>query len=245
MCHHRIQFFSVSTLEARMPSLQSLMLVRVWDLPTRIFHWLLAICFSGLLITGNVGGSAMSFHFRFGYALLALLLFRLIWGVLGGHWSRFSSFLFSPKVTLAFIKGQSSPAASTGHSPLGALSVWALLGFLSGQVATGLISDDEILFAGPLTHLVSNATVSMATSYHVNIGKWILSALVLLHLAAVAYYTFRKHRLISAMIHGDKLVATASQPSRDDLAARLLALFIFGLCAAAAYGVSTLRASFF
>lgn len=67
-----------------MPSLQSLMPVRVWDLPTRIFHWLLALCFSGLLITGNVGGSAMSFHFRFGYALLALLLFRLVWGVLGG-----------------------------------------------------------------------------------------------------------------------------------------------------------------
>jgi cytochrome b len=228
-----------------MPSPQSLNRVRVWDLPTRLFHWLLAICFAGLLITGNLGGTAMNFHFRFGYAVLALLLFRLVWGVLGGHWSRFSSFLFSPKTTLTYLKGQSPPVVDIGHSPLGALSVWALLGFLSGQVATGLISDDEILFSGPLTHLVSNATVSMATSYHANIGKWILLALVLLHLAAVVYYTLRKHRLVSAMIHGDKLLEAVAKPSRDDLPSRLLALFIFALCAAAAYGVSTLRASFF
>jgi len=224
---------------------QSLIRVRVWDLPTRLFHWALAFCFTGLLFTGTVGGTAMSFHFRFGYAVLALLLFRLVWGVVGGRWSRFSSFLFGPKATLAYLKGHSTSDQRVGHSPLAALSVFALLAFLTAQVATGLVSDDEISFAGPLTHLVSNATVSLATSYHADIGKWILLALVLLHLGAVVYYTRRQHRLVSAMIHGDKLLAVTARPSRDDVPARLLALFIFVLCATAAYGVSTLQAPAF
>lgn len=234
-----------------MSSPQSLFRVRIWDLPTRIFHWALPICFAGLLITGSIGGSAMAFHFRFGYAMLALLLFRLVWGILGGRWSRFSSFFFSPQTTLAYLKGQkhrkgqSLLAEPVGHSPLGALSVWALLAFLMTQVATGLVSDDEIFYAGPLTHLVSNAIVSSATLYHANFGKWILLALVVLHLAAVIYYTLRKDRLVSAMVHGDKLLAASALPSRDDWSSRILALVIFALCVATVYGVSTLRAPAF
>ena len=228
-----------------MPSIQRLSPVRVWDLPTRLFHWMLAVCFVGLLITGSIGGSAMSFHFRFGFAMLALLLFRLVWGFVGGRWTRFSSFLFSPRSTLAYLRGTSPPEHLVGHNPLGALSVWALLAFLTAQVATGLVSDDEISFAGPLTHLVSNATVSLATGYHTDIGKLILLGLVLLHLVAVVYYTRRKHKLVSAMVHGDKLLDNVAQPSRDDLPSRLLALFIFFLCAVASYAVSTLQAPVF
>ena len=74
--------------------------LRVWDLPTRLFHWALAICFVGLMATGTLGGSAMVFHFRFGYAVLTLLLFRLVWGVMGGRWSRFSNFVVSPAALL-------------------------------------------------------------------------------------------------------------------------------------------------
>ena len=225
-----------------MPTQQSLIRVRVWDLPTRLFHWSLAVCFSGLLITGSVGGAAMAFHFRFGYAMLALLLFRFIWGLVGGYWSRFSNFLFSPQATLAYLKGVSPPDARVGHSPMAALSVFALLAFSTAQVTTGLVSDDEIFYAGPLTHMVSNATVSLATFYHAEIGKWILLALVVLHLGAVVYYTRRQHRLVSAMLHGDKLLPNPALPSRDDLPSRWLALFIFGLCAATAYWVSTLHA---
>ena len=225
-----------------MATQQSLIRVRVWDLPTRLFHWALAVCLSGLLITGTVGGAAMAFHFRFGYAMLALLLFRFVWGVVGGRWSRFSSFLFSPQATLAYLKGESHPNARVGHSPLAALSVFALLVFLTAQVVTGLVSDDEIFYAGPLTHMVSNATVSLATFYHADIGKWILLALVLLHLAAVVYYTRCQHRLVSAMLHGDKLLSIPALPSRDDWPSRWLALFIFALCIASAYWVSTLHA---
>ena len=223
-----------------MPSPKNLIRVRVWDLPTRLFHWSLVLCFLGLVITGTVGDAAMVFHFRFGYAMLTLLLFRMAWGVFGGRWSRFSSFLFSPKTTLLYLKGQSPADAAIGHSPLGALSVWALLFFLSLQVASGLVSDDEITFAGPLTHLVSNATVNLATYYHTDIGKWILLTLVLFHLVAIVVYTRRKHRLVSAMYHGDKLLSVSAPHSTDNSWTRSLALIIFTLCAASAYWVSTL-----
>ena len=223
-----------------MPSQQNLICVRVWDLPTRLFHWSLAICFLGLVITGTVGDGALIFHFRFGYAMLALLLFRIVWGVLGGRWSRFGNFLFSPRATLTYLQGKSPSDADVGHTPLGALSVWALLVFLIAQVASGLVSDDDISFTGPLSHLVSNATVSLATNYHTDIGKWILLALVLVHLVAIVIYTRRQRGLVSAMLHGDKLLAVPALASRDDISARLLALFIFALCAATAYWVSTL-----
>ena len=197
------------------------------------------------MITGTVGDAALIFHFRFGYAMLALLLFRMAWGLLGGRWSRFSSFLFSPKATLHYFKRESTTDTTAGHTPLGALSVWALLLFLSAQVASGLVSDDEITFAGPLTHLVSNATVSLATRYHTDIGKWILLGLVLVHLVAIVVYTRRKHRLVSAMFHGDKYLQASAPASTDNTRTRLIALVIVTLCAATAYWVSTLMPATF
>ena len=100
--------------------------VRVWDLPTRVFHWTLAACVIALVATGQIGGSAMDWHFRFGYAVLTLLLFRLAWGFVGGHWSRFSSFLYAPSTVLRYLRGQGGPELSAGHNPLGAGSVFAL-----------------------------------------------------------------------------------------------------------------------
>ncbi len=228
-----------------MPAMQHLIRVRVWDLPTRIFHWALAVCFVGLLVTGTVGGELMTFHLRFGYATLTLLMFRLVWGILGGRWSRFASFLYGPRAVLTYLKSQRSAGVEVGHSPMAALSVWAMLVFLTIQVASGLVSDDEISFAGPLTHLVSNATVSLATAYHADIGKWILLALVLVHLAAIVHYTRRKHHLVIAMIHGDKQLLATASPSRDDAASRLLALLIFALCSAATYWIASLQAAAF
>lgn len=208
--------------------------VRVWDLPTRIFHWLLVANVLGLVITGQIGGSAMVWHFRLGYAVLSLLLFRLIWGFIGGHWSRFSSFLFSPASVLRYLRGASPASARLGHNPMGAYSVFAMLIFLLLQVATGLISDDEIASAGPLSHLVSSAWVSQATWYHQAIGKTVLIVLVSLHVAAILYYLWRKREnLIAPMLKGDKPVATPAPSSRDDGRSRWLALTVMLACAAA------------
>ncbi|SFC80287.1 Cytochrome b [Polaromonas sp. OV174] len=221
-------------------SQKSLNKVRVWDLPTRIFHWSLVACVIGLAITGTLGGSAMVWHFRFGYSVLTLLLFRLVWGLVGGRWSRFGSFIYAPQTVINYLKGRGKPEHGIGHSPIGAGSVFAMLAVLLVQVGTGLISDDEIAFAGPLTHLVSNATVGLSTNYHANIGKWLLLGLLLLHATAILFYLRRKHNLVGAMLHGDKTLVVAMPPSRDDTASRLTALLILAACAALVYWISTL-----
>lgn len=219
--------------------------VRVWDLPTRFFHWTLVVCIAGLAITGTIGASAMPWHFRFGYCVLALLLFRIIWGLVGGRWSRFSAFIYAPQSVIDYLQGRGNPEHSIGHSPLGAGSVFALLGFLVAQVSTGLMSDDEIAYSGPLTHLVSNATVQGATFYHAAVGKWVLLGLVVLHIGAVIYYQRRQHKLVNAMLHGDKNLGLDAPSSRDDGLSRTSAAVILALCGAGAYWVSTLAPAVF
>jgi cytochrome b len=219
--------------------------VRVWDLPTRIFHWALVAGVVGLAVTGTIGGNAMVWHFRFGYSVLTLLLFRVIWGVVGGRWSRFGAFIYSPQSVINYLKGRGKPEHGVGHSPIGAGSVFAMLGLLLAQAGTGLFSDDEIAFTGPLTRFVSNSAVSLATNYHKNIGKWVLLGLVVLHILAIAFYLWRKHNLVRAMLHGDKELVTAVPASRDDTASRLSALAVLGACAAAVYWISSLGAPAF
>ena len=215
--------------------------VRVWDLPTRLFHWALAAAVVGLVITGNVGGNAMVWHLRLGYAVMTLLLFRLCWGLLGGHWSRFATFLYRPTRLLAYLRGQSTADEEVGHSPLGALAVWAMLLALAVQVGSGLFSDDEIAFLGPLTRFASYDTVSALTSYHKDVGKLVVLALVLLHVLALVVYKLVKRRaLVAAMVSGDKVLAQPAQASRDGWPQRLLALAVLLVCALVVRWVASL-----
>jgi cytochrome b len=212
--------------------------VRIWDLPTRFFHWALVACTVALVITGNIGGDAMTWHFRFGYAVLTLVLFRLAWGFLGGFWSRWSQLPIRPRHIWAYMQGRFDMRNMAGHNPLGSLSVIALLCVLLLQVGTGLISDDEIAYSGPLSSLAPGAVVAWASSWHKNIGKFILMALIALHLLALAWYRFRKQQsLIPAMFHGDKTLPSRVSDSTDNLKTRLLAL---GLMIAAALAVTAL-----
>ena len=202
--------------------------VRIWDLPTRVFHWLLVVCVLGLVVSGQIGGSAMQWHFRLGYGVLALLLFRLLWGFVGGRWSRFVVFVRSPGVVLRYLRGQGTPDMEVGHNPLGALSVLGLLAVGLVQVCTGLFSDDEIFNSGPLAHWVSADWVSLATRVHTEVNKVVLIALVLLHVAAIVYYRVAKRRdLVRPMVTGDKELASALEPARDTSASRLFALCLF------------------
>lgn len=208
------------------------MIVRVWDAPTRLFHWSLVACFAGLIVSAQLGGAAMVWHFRFGFAVLSLLLFRFVWGFQGGVWSRFSSFLYSPRHIWRYLRGQSIPTDNVGHNPLGALSVFALLLFLALQVSTGLLSDDEISASGPLTRFVSELVVSNATFYHRQIGKLMLLVLVLMHFGAILFYTFFKHEnLIKPMLHGDKVLPYRAESAADAAPQRKRAALIFGACA--------------
>lgn len=210
--------------------------VRIWDLPTRLFHWLLALAAIGMLVTAKVGGDALPWHARLGYCTGALILFRLAWGFLGGHWSRFSCFAFAPRAAWGYLRGRvSTPPA--GHNPMGALSVYAMLGFLLLQVCSGLFSENKDDFAGPLAVLVSNDTVRLLTAYHRNVGQWVLIALVVAHLAAILYYALRGENLVAPMISGDKLLETPVPASRDDTGSRGRAVAVLALCAAAVWAV--------
>lgn len=207
--------------------------VRIWDLPTRLFHWLLVVCVAGSIISAKIGGNAMVWHGRFGAALLALLAFRLLWGLLGGHWSRFASFVQGPGAVLAHLRGSAPP--TPGHNPLGALSVLAMLLLLCLQIGSGLMSDDEIAYAGPLARLVPGATVELAGYWHKSIGQYLLFALLALHLLAIAWHAgVRRENLVGPMFSGDKTLAQPVAGSRDDAGSRALAALLFTACAALA-----------
>src|SRR5690606_27814238 len=187
------------------PGLPMAFRIRVWDLPTRLFHWLLAAFVVGLVVTGYTGGQAMMWHARLGYAVLALLLFRIGWGFVRGHWSRFRSFVHGPRNVLAYVRGQSHPDHLVGHNPPGAASVFALLLVLLVQVGAGLVGDDDTFFTGPLNRFVDSSTGLAATWYHKQIGQWLLITLVVLHVAAVLFYLLKKRQnLVRPMLTGDK-----------------------------------------
>ena len=164
-------------------------LIRVWDLPTRVFHWALALTMVGSVVSAKIGGNAMLWHFRLGYVVLALLAFRVLWGLLGGRWSRFASFIYGPGPEWRYVRGQARPEEymDVGHNPLGSLSVFALLGFAAVQVATGLVADDEIANTGPLNRFVSSDTALVATGWHKEWGQWILLGLGALQVVAIVY----------------------------------------------------------
>lgn len=205
--------------------------IRVWDLPTRIFHWLLALCVIGLVATAYLGDGNQVWHARLGYAALTLLLFRLVWGFVGGRWSRFSSFIYAPRSVLAYLRGQGHPDHLIGHNPLGAVSVFAMLLVLLAQAASGMVTDDEIAFTGPLNRFVSTSTGLAATWYHKAVGQWLVIALVVLHVGAIFYYLLRKREnLVTAMVTGDKQTALPATSSRDDVVTLLRAGVVLGLC---------------
>ena len=222
------------------PALQS---VRVWDLPTRLFHWVLALTVIGSVISGQIGGNAMVWHVRLGLVVLALLAFRLVWGFAGGYWSRFAAFLYGPRSVIAYLRGDSGPGGrfDIGHSPVGSLSVWALLGLLLVQVATGLVADDEIATTGPLNRFVASSTASLASGWHKSFGKTLLIVLAIAHVAAVLYYLWRKRRnLIAPMLHGDMRLPADAQASNDGTGQRLAALLIAAAAAGLAWWIGSL-----
>jgi cytochrome b len=204
-------------------------IVRVWDLPTRMFHWCVVVCFVGLFTTALTGGFAMEWHFRFGYAMASLLVFRFVWGFLGGHWSRFSSFLYSPRSIRDYLAGRAPAVHLVGHNPLGAASVFLMLILLAVQVSTGLFSEDKGDAFGPLSMMVSHSTVLQVSSYHKNIGKFLLLVTISVHISAIAFYFFRRgQNLVRPMVSGDKALAEAVIGSQDNARSRLKALFVFG-----------------
>jgi cytochrome b len=178
--------------------------IRVWDLPTRIFHWTLAVLVVFSFATGKIGGGWMAWHLKSGYAILALVLFRLAWGFVGSESARFARFLRGPRAALAYARDllAGRHPAFAGHNPLGGWMVVAMLLAVLLQAATGLFSDDEIATQGPLAVKVANETVSRMSAIH-SWWEWAIVALVVLHVCAIAAYRWKWNvRLAGAMLHG-------------------------------------------
>lgn len=216
----------------------------VWDLPTRLFHWSLVLCVTTSLFAGEFG--YMDIHLISGHVLLALILFRLLWGFVGGRHARFADFVKGPFTVLRYALGllKGPPKAHLGHNPMGGWSVMALIGTLMFQVGTGLFSNDDILTEGPLAETVSKSTSDYLTYLHEQSG-YVLYGLIGLHLAAVAFYTLKGHPIIGAMITGNALVEQEKAADRDaasgaNLRGSLtLAIFIILVTAAIAYAIKT------
>jgi cytochrome b len=214
---------------------RTLVTVRVWDLPTRLFHWATVLCVIGSFVTGHIGGNALVWHMRLGYLILALLAFRIVWGLVGGRWSRFASFVPTPATVLRYLRQGSRPDEhhDVGHNPLGALSVLALIAILAAQVGTGLFADDEIATTGPLNKFVASARGLALTAWHKGWGQWLIVALVLLHIGAIAYYRLaRRIDLVGPMVTGDKHLPDGVPASVDSAAARALAAVLLALSGA-------------
>lgn len=175
--------------------------ILIWDLPTRLFHWLLVLAIVALVVTGKAGGSWMEWHGRLGLLVLGLLVFRLLWGVMGSTYARFAGFFPTPAKVAAYLRGQWH---APGHNPLGACSVLALLAVPLFQVLTGLVANDDIAFVGPLYDLVGRDLSNLATRWHL-LAVNVLLALVALHVAAILFYAhIKKDNLVKPMVLGWK-----------------------------------------
>lgn len=192
--------------------------VRVWDLALRMFHWLLAASVIAVILLAKFGPAIMTLHFYLGYLVIVLLVFRLIWGLVGPRPARFASFLFGPRATFAYFCDlpTRSPSFWPGHSPAGALSVFALLLVLVAQVATGLFSDpDDFLNVGPLAKYVPFEWARWANGWHHRLSNLVI-LLIGLHLAAILFYrVWKREDLVRPMITGAKAVRDQGENTPD------------------------------
>lgn len=178
----------------------------VWDLPLRLFHWLLVLSLGGLWATGEAGFDYMEWHIYLGYFTAGLIVFRVIWGFVGPRNARFSNFLGGPSRIWRYAKGLAAGTMiqTAGHNPLGGLSVILMLLLVGFQVFTGLFATDDILYTGPYNGAVSSDTANKLTSWH-HLNFNIILAAVALHILAIAFYFLvKKQNLIAAMFHGRK-----------------------------------------
>lgn len=212
---------------------------KVWDWPTRFFHWSLVIAFVGAFVTNKLGASYFTYHLWCGYAVIVLVVFRIVWGFVGTRHARFGSFIQGPRGVLHYVSaaGRGLHTRYAGHNPLGGLMVLTLLFVLGAQALLGLFGNDEIFNAGPLASLVSKEASLALTSLHRKMF-YLIAAVVGLHIVAViAHVVLKREPLIRAMFTGAKPIELvdpeeAIRSSKGPLAAFLLIIISAALAAA-------------
>lgn len=206
--------------------------IRLWDLPTRLFHWLLALAVIAALVSGQLGGKLIDVHGKIGLVIIGLIAFRVVWGFAGSTYARFAQFFPTPARIKVYLKGE---WRGLGHNPLGGLSVFSLIFLLTVQVVSGLFSNDDIAFVGPLYELIDKSLSDRLSGIHQLLSN-VLIALVVLHVGAVIFHgRVKKDDLIKPMLTGWKEGATGEPAKGGGVIALVVAVTIAGL---AVYGAS-------
>jgi cytochrome b len=207
--------------------------VRVWDVPVRIFHWLLVALIVTSWVTSEIGGNAMTYHMWSGYTILTLAAFRVVWGFVGSQHARFADFIYGPGAVISYARGllRLEPPYYTGHNPLGGWSVIVMLLSVLVQACTGLFANDDIATEGPLASRVSGDMSSLLTTIH-RYNFYVLLTLVCLHVAAALFYLIvKRENLIGAMFTGRKQAPVTSGARDGRMASPWLAVVVFAAAA--------------
>lgn len=213
--------------------------IRIWDLPTRVFHWALVLLVLAAYLTGEEGGEWIVWHGRIGLAIVGLVVFRLVWGLIGSPTARFAHFVPTPARIRSYLAGT---WRGLGHNPLGACSVLALLALLGLQFSTGLFANDDASFRGPLADLVGSSLSDWLTRWHHKVFD-ALMIFIGLHIAAIVFYALvKKDNLVKPMVHGWKDVpaelAADADEARGALAGGVAFVVALVIALAAVYGAS-------
>lgn len=208
--------------------------VKVWDLPVRIFHWTLVLLIAFSWWSGKEGGNFMQYHMWSGYAILTLVLFRVVWGFCGSSSARFTGFVRAPRAVLGYLRTlpERRSDAYPGYNPLGGWNV-LLLACILLQAGTGLFANDDIVTAGPLYKLVSKGTSDFLTAIHYY-NFYVLLALAAAHIGAVLFHLlYKSENLVTPMITGYKMRPAGDAAPR--LASNWLAIVLVAAAACAVY----------
>ena len=211
--------------------------VPVWDLPTRLFHWILVALMIVQWLTAESDG-AMQYHVWGGYAVLTLVLFRLIWGFAGSETARFSHFVRGPGAALDYVKAllRGETPLYLGHNPMGGWSILALLTLLLIQAGTGLFANDDITFDGPLSGWVSRSMSNWLTTVH-KVNFNLLLLVIAAHISAVLFYLLvKRENLIHPMLSGRKHLPPEQAEAAPRMVSPWLGLAVL-LVAAVAVGL--------
>jgi len=198
--------------------------MQLWDLPLRLFHWGLAVAVVGAVASSKA--DIMWLHERFGLTVMGLIGFRIVWGFIGGHYARFQHFITTPKLAFAGLLRlfKANDSGSVGHSAIAGYAVIGLLGVTAFLAVTGTISNDDVLFDGPLAHLLPSWSDPASTLHE--IGEKFLFLMVALHIAAILIYKFiKKRNLTMSMIHGRATTEVDSLSAIDGGISRRHAVF--------------------
>jgi cytochrome b len=210
-------------------------IVKVWDIPVRVFHWSLVLLIGFSWLSGEM--EWMTWHMWSGYAVLTLILFRIVWGFIGSRYARFASFIYGPAAVIRYLKSLPSRKAAVhaGHNPVGGLSVIALILCVGVQAATGLYANDDVLTEGPLYRFVTKELSDFLTTIH-KYNFNVLLGLIGVHVSAVLFYfIYKSENLIRPMFTGKKRLPADFADADARYAPLLLALVTLGIAAATVY----------